>query len=607
MSYRFVYPSIAELNGSYAITSGKFVPSSAWNSEEIFAENGRQVSLPDDNSIIANRLRRGWYVFSLDVSVEKIKETQLCLYFPKVSQNIEVFVNNHWIGNAGRMKPSVYRNRNYPLLFFLDKKSLFKVDNEIKIHLAGQAELGTYLGRFYLGTEENLLPIYEKNKVVRVNLIFFTTTALLSFSFFLGILWALRKKETYYLWFSLAAFLWAIHDANNFWRIPVVPDLIWEAFVPLSFGWSIVFMMLFLHGIEGGFNKKIAHFILSAMILLSVPFLYPDMGWVWFYGYQIWFYCVALVGAYNLFFLFSIYRIKRKERTFFMFLTGISILFFGIHDLLVVTRFFDPASPFLLHFSALLVLIVISKIVLSQFVDGMNVMENYNTALESDIRQKKAVMEKHYLQIQDLQRKRILFQERERIMRDMHDGIGGNLVSIIASIESPHVGKNEIKTDIHAALQDLRIMIDSLDNSASDLLTVLGMLRMRLAEQLRYAELKLEWCIEDLPDIEHFGPEKALHTMRIVQEAVSNVIKHSGAKTLKLSTYVAQMAGEKHAVVEIRDNGYGVIPDVSRGRGLSNMRYRAEKIKAYLRIDPVPQQGVVITLAFPINTDRKNP
>jgi signal transduction histidine kinase len=156
----------------------------------------------------------------------------------------------------------------------------------------------------------------------------------------------------------------------------------------------------------------------------------------------------------------------------------------------------------------------------------------------------------------------------------------------------------EVKNNLKIALQDLRLVIDSLDGDAQDITTILGTLRMRLGDLLKKGNIELIWKVQDLPMLEEFGPEKSLNTMRIIQEAITNVIKHSGATRLTISTYSLEKNGGILAIVEITDNGCGMIKGTPMGRGLYNMKQRAQRMDALIEIKLKNKTGVSVLLVF---------
>ncbi len=183
-------------------------------------------------------------------------------------------------------------------------------------------------------------------------------------------------------------------------------------------------------------------------------------------------------------------------------------------------------------------------------------------------------------------------------MRDIHDGIGGQLVTTLAAIESPDMTMKGVKKNLKLALQDLRMVIDSLDGDSQDITTILGALRMRLGDLLEKANIELVWKVRDLPMLEEFGPENSLNIMRIIQEAITNVIKHSGATRLIISTYSMEKKGKVLAIVEVIDNGCGINEIIFSGRGMGNMKRRAQRMGASLNINSNNKCGTVVLMVF---------
>lgn len=558
------------------------------------------VTLPDMKTAELKGRTEGWYIIPIPQGKESFYASRLCVYLPVVNQNVEVFLNEKWLGNGGRMESPVDRNFNRPLIYNFDRNDLAEKNNVFYIHVKGLLPRWTYLGEVYIAPEAILYPVYEKQKILRVNLIVFTSIALVFTSLFTAILWLLRrrKKETYYLWYSFAELLWAVHDSNLFIRRILVPDSLWESIVILSIGWSIISFILFFHRYTGDYSEKMDRVIFWFGIAFTLPFAYQDFEWVVFYGYQVWMMYILSVGFYGAIFLLQGYVRTRNKNLLVMLFAGTVMIAFGLHDLLATLAILPPSSPYIMPTSALLIILVISSLLIRRLVESLEIVEHYNESLRETILLREKQLRQEYQKTQQLQKRQILNDERERIMRDIHDGIGGHLVTTLASIESPDATMPQVKENLTIALQDLRMVIDSLDGESQELTVILGTLRIRLEGLLRQANIKLIWQVQDLPMMVEFGPEKALNTMRIVQEAITNVIKHSGASELVISAYPEMVEGEKIAVVSIADNGCGFSKSMQRGRGMDNMKKRASQIDARFDASPNTDTGMVIKLFF---------
>jgi signal transduction histidine kinase len=196
------------------------------------------------------------------------------------------------------------------------------------------------------------------------------------------------------------------------------------------------------------------------------------------------------------------------------------------------------------------------------------------------------------------EKQRLLLLERERLTREMHDGLGGQLVSILSMAERGLAAPSELAEALRRAIDDIRIVIDSIDPDTMDLPTSLGQLRARLEPLLRRNGIDLRWNIEEIPGIDAFPPEAALHLLRIVQEAVTNSLRHANANHVEVRlSSTGGTRGQLH--VSVRDDGLGLAPEMSSGgRGIKNMNSRAEELGAVLRIENM-NPGTQIDLAIP--------
>jgi len=151
---------------------------------------------------------------------------------------------------------------------------------------------------------------------------------------------------------------------------------------------------------------------------------------------------------------------------------------------------------------------------------------------------------------------------------------------------------------LRESIEDLQLIIDSLEPVENDLLTVLGTLRYRLQDRLGKSGIDLQWNVVDLPPLPILTPHSVLSILRIVQEAFANCLKHSGATRITVTTgLVGEPGNDEKAQIAIVDNGRGI--DGTRvGRGLENMRRRAGALGGTLRISSRPGATEVL-LVFP--------
>ncbi|MEY4910388.1 MAG: hypothetical protein RL761_51, partial [Pseudomonadota bacterium] len=118
--------------------------------------------------------------------------------------------------------------------------------------------------------------------------------------------------------------------------------------------------------------------------------------------------------------------------------------------------------------------------------------------------------------------------ERQRIMSDIHDTVGSQLVGLLSQVrnQAPYA---QLEQQTSEALQELRIAIDAIQPVDGNLASVLAMLRHRLQPRLEAARLRLIWHMDDLPKLERLSPLMVQHIQRIMLELLSNVMQHAKA------------------------------------------------------------------------------
>lgn len=222
--------------------------------------------------------------------------------------------------------------------------------------------------------------------------------------------------------------------------------------------------------------------------------------------------------------------------------------------------------------------------------------QRLNALLEERVREKQYELERQFEVLQRLMRDAAVAEERRRLMSDMHDGIGASLISTLSLVESGEASSEQVATALRECIDDLRLAIDSLEPADGELEPVLGGLRYRLEPRLKAKGITLEWQVQDLPKLAALTPQNVLHVLRILQEAFSNVVKHTQATRLRVATRV----DDGRVAIEVSDDGCGFdIAQPASGRGLANMRMRAHAIGGELRI-VADSRGTMLSLSLPI-------
>jgi signal transduction histidine kinase len=201
-------------------------------------------------------------------------------------------------------------------------------------------------------------------------------------------------------------------------------------------------------------------------------------------------------------------------------------------------------------------------------------------------------------------------EERRRLRRDLHDGLGPQLSSQALTIDAvrklmrrdPDAAEGlllELKADAQAAVTDVRRLVYGLRPPALDDLGLLGALGESAAQ---YSAKGLHVSVEGPDNLPPLSAAVEVAAYRIAQEALTNVARHAEATTC--TVYLAiEEAGA--LCVEVRDDGRGV-PDsqenssVRAGVGLMSMRERATELGGSLVVEPLSGGGTRVRVRLPL-------
>jgi signal transduction histidine kinase len=196
-------------------------------------------------------------------------------------------------------------------------------------------------------------------------------------------------------------------------------------------------------------------------------------------------------------------------------------------------------------------------------------------------------------------------EERDRISRDLHDGIIQSLYAVSLSLEDvPEMpqGEAEVRVDraidaIHGAIRDIRLFIHGLSGEATDGRDVAGGL-VALANEARHSAL-IEVDVEiDRAAAPAVTEGQGAQLLQLVREALSNAIRHGRASRI----VVRLLAAGHRSRIEVADDGVGFDPGraaAGEHRGLANMRARAGAAGAEMWIESRPGSGTRIIVTLP--------
>lgn len=196
--------------------------------------------------------------------------------------------------------------------------------------------------------------------------------------------------------------------------------------------------------------------------------------------------------------------------------------------------------------------------------------------------------------------------ERDRLRRDLHDGLGPSLSGIALGLEAAGAALQRdpaavvpllerTRCEAESAVREIRRVLDGLRPSALDRRNLIGAVR-EAANQLgmgAHGKPLFELRADALPSLPPMVEECAF---RILAEAMTNVARHSGAD--HCSVRISNLSGTLH--IGVVDDGHGLARWSSTGHGLDSMRTRATEAGGHLSIARLEPSGTAVTAALPM-------
>jgi len=255
-------------------------------------------------------------------------------------------------------------------------------------------------------------------------------------------------------------------------------------------------------------------------------------------------------------------------------------------------------NAYALHFGAPVVMLAMGGLLAARFIRALRHVEFANLELKRKVNEKERELLQQHERLREAERLAARSTERQRIMQDMHDGLGSQLLTSLAAVERGALDSKGMAQVLRDAIDDMRLAIDTLAPEHEGLLEALGNLRFRLEPRFRAAGIELTFAYRDLPERLDIAAEDALQILRVLQESLTNVIKHAHAQRVAVEAAFKQ--DPARFVLAVEDDGGGFDPGAAvAGRGLSGMRRRAQRIGALLEVAS-GSDGTRITLTYPL-------
>ncbi|MFK7914738.1 MAG: sensor histidine kinase, partial [Pseudomonadales bacterium] len=472
------------------------------------------------------------------------------LLMPSVDLNARLFLNGALLGVNGRMTEPVAQNWNRPLLFTIPEQLLQPGHNELLVQVRGPSGGAGHLGVLHLGPHAELQRAFDARYLRQIELPRLFTIVLLLLATGVLLTHWLRDTHPRDRWLALGLLLAGLALLRFHWQQ-----------VPLqSAHWAIL-----QHWFVCGMLISVGCWMRSVPAPRQLGRARPQKIY-WTPALPAW---AALAGVVAVTLTAPQQNLTAALNQWLGGACGIIALWGLQHRV----RHHRAGFTWIALAMLLCLLVLLADLAVATWNGERISVRAALIAAPLGLACALAISLQRALSLQRSTADNPVLGERHRILNDISEGVGSRLQSAMHMLEHSSSDASELKQVIGDALTDLSLLRDAASEAQRSLFTLLQSVQARLEPTINAAGLQCQWHIDPHTQALQISERRALQILRIVQESVTNTLKHAGASQIKVQVSVCRATGA--ATLCISDNGRGFNATAPAGRGLHNMRYRA--------------------------------
>ncbi|HMS20651.1 ATP-binding protein [uncultured Sphingorhabdus sp.] len=582
------------LSGEIAFADQNEIPGTGWEKRPTPA-----LWLSDEARAKLDGKLTGWGRFRFDRA--QVPDEPLAIYTENNRERLTVFLNGVELFRNYRSATSQTLGWNRPYIIPVPQKLLREAGNELVLRVGSDRQFSLGVGTVKVGSQEVLGRLYNYQQFWRVTGSAAANYAMLFLTFAAFLMWMARRSETEIFWLVMTGLLWFVRDFHFFAEESPL-DPYW--FQQVSY-YSLYF--------------AVAASLSFCVAFLKLPNYRRIIAILFAIGVALCIFRVAITSTNRTdlatslatlvvslvicgLMIFDWIRHRSLESA-----ALIAIVVFttalGLHDVgrIPNVNWWQGLGFHVQPYTGLLLFSVFLLSVGRKYLRALVEVETLNASLEQRVETATQALAASERARQKIEVEHAVGIERERLMREMHDGIGSNLVTALAVVRKQGEAPVAEET-LQRAITDLKLTVDSLAPVEGDVVALLANLRHRMEPDMEKAGVKCVWRVVPCPSLDWLDAPNALHMLRIIQEGVGNVLSHAGATSITIACRPSERDGRSGVELVLADDGCGfdIRSETRQGRGLSNMRTRARQLSAELDVESSRGEGSRLKLWLPI-------
>ena len=529
-----------------------------------------------------------WYKIVWDYQCPTTIKTPITIVISYINMTGQVFINNDLLWQDQSLVEPLSRSWNMPRYWNLPVSSLKQGENILWVRVVGVKTQNSGLGQVLVGNADQVGPkfqmLWNQQRVLMfLNLISSLTLGVIAF-----LVWIFHRKDQIFGWFTLATLMWSMVMFNTIMQeAPFGLTTLQIARISITcfFAYSLFSCFYAWRLAQRKFPRLEKILLLMLLIAIGMAILLPDTALYDFISGT--FFLGLLVLLIN---FISYQWIAYRSKLLEAYLLAVVFLFFIIVCIHDTFQIMQSNNSFLwMPYTAPLTSLLIAIILALRLAKNLREIENFNQTLKQNILEAQneltlSLNTQHQLELDNAK-----LQERLQLAHDLHDGLGGSLVRSMVTVDQSQINlsNQQFLSMLKILRDDLRQVIDSGSSTGAkvpDTPILWGApLRYRFTQLFDELNITTKWSFPESWQKQP-TPLVCLTLLRVAEEALTNILKHSQATSVKCALFFSK----GQLVLDIEDNGVGfdveAVKNAGMSVGLRSMQTRLERLGGHLTV-----------------------
>ncbi len=564
--------------------------------------NWTKISLPDNWRKRWPEYTGGvWYRINWQLNCQdsNLSKESIALTINRITMAGKAYINQDLIWQNNALVEPISRNWNKPTYWAIPPSSMQRGNNYFYLYVTGYPSSSPGIGTASLGNSKDILKIYEDNTWSQRTIFIINICLSITLGAICSCIWVFRRKEQAFGWFGLGTMFWSgfIYNILATETAPLPNSYVFmQINIAFFLGYTYCFCLFTWRFLNRSYPRIERWFLIINIVFLIIIVVIPSH--LLTLAIALAFYTNFIIFIINLFVVFYISFQTRSLETWLLAFAIFGCLILSGIDLLSLLDII-ALNVSILPYSSTLIAIFLTITLSLHLTRNLKKIENFNEDLNQKIIQTSkdltsSLNQQHQLALENTQ-----LQTRLKLSYELHDGLGSTLTQAITSVnyhKECNLDKLKVLAMLKTLSNDLRQIVDAFKGNQQPLpqTPVLWLAPLRNRFNILFNELSIETIWQIAPEWKEPPSWQICSVLyRILEEALSNIIKHSHANLVEISFQYEDEA----MILKIQDNGVGFNVDSIFASGISvglqSIKSRVEQLNGQLIINSEPQQTTI--------------